>query len=572
MILATIRERLATLANKWSDLSETFRRLATALHDANPADPNIPLIGNPVRTDPALALEQGFQRDCYHDNTVGGVPAAPPGEFQRLVTAIAALPTAPLAPPPGVAPVPPTTITNAIGILNASRGALVFPLPPLFNGLVWLQIRFSTLYPNPAADTTEMATCRDRMAFLSDFIDRQAADLQDLLEEVSQRFHLSGIRASVESLSGYPILTSEMGMRGGNGGGQVTDAPGTGSFRRTVEVAIRDVLGRIPRAADTRTLLSSLTQSFQPVDHQGRTEYRWVQRAFAGTTDLGGGVSGGQASLYTRAKAVEENVFDLLDDLYPLREDADEELTDAARNIVRSEFEQLVEELGMEGGPRRTRVDGLIDLLFKQPVELKLDGVPVIATGHLDVLRLEFGLENSRVNTLEEEANFTNFVAARDYIASIRASWETFRDTFYGKDLGTRLVLLSRAMSVAADSVVEASDAMDSVFVGSAERQVASFYDETGQRVFVGELLSWISTFTRDEAPALIHSGGRRGVEAIIPTVTKLRELVSRLVESIPSETDLPDGMRHPRVVNPLRELRGHLELVRRHAEEVKRP
>jgi hypothetical protein len=194
------------------------------------------------------------------------------------------------------------------------------------------------------------------------------------------------------------------------------------------------------------------------------------------------------------------------------------------------------------------------------------------AKGHLHVLQLEFGLENARVNTLDEEANFTNFVAVRDYIASVRSSWEMFRDTFYGKDLGTRLVLLSRALSVAAESVVEATDAMDSVFVGSAERQVASFFDGTGQRVFVGEILGWIALFTRDEAPALVHSAGRRGVEAIIPTVTTLGELVKRLVESIPWESGLPDGMRHPRVINPLRELHGHLELVRRHAEEVKRP
>lgn len=645
MIFEMVNERLTALANKWTDLADTFRRLAASL-DAN--DQRRIMIGeaNVDPNDPAKQ-EKGLQRLCFYlppggaITTVSGAGGAAvvvttkdahglvtgdsvvitrakgfplangrftitkisdskfslnantnvgastegrwskqvdPGEVQRLEDArIMLKPEDPLATQNKTG-----VIDLAIKLIQESRSRIS---PGGDRGLSSIRIEFERILvlpasasdpaPAPRLDTVEAIACSESMSELDALIDKNIGDLQELLEEVSERFYLSGIRDSVDNLSGYPILTSEMAPRsmpaapGGNSGGGQGNG---GSFRRSIDGAIRDVLGRLPKASDTRSFLVALSQTFEAVAVEGHTEYRWNPRSFVGQTDLGGGVTGGQASLYTRAKAVEKNVLCLLDGLFPLREDADEELTQAARNIVHTEFQQLVEELSVEGGPRRARVNGLFALLFDREFHVKVDGENKPVRGHLAMLREEYGLTTAHVNTLDEENNVTNYIALRDYIESIRTGWNSFEGTLFGKDLGTRLVLLSRALSVAADSVEEANEAMDSVFVGMAERQVASFHDEKGQRVFVGELLSWITTFASEEAPNLVQSGGRRGVEAIIPTTIIIRDLVDRLIKSIPFESSLPDGMRHPRVINPLRELHGHLELVRRHAEEVKRP
>jgi hypothetical protein len=125
---------------------------------------------------------------------------------------------------------------------------------------------------------------------------------------------------------------------------------------------------------------------------------------------------------------------------------------------------------------------------------------------------------------------------------------------------------------VAAESVEEVYAAMDSVFVGEAERQVASFLDDNDNPVLVSELLSWVTEFTTSEAPTLIQEGGRRGVGAMIPTAGSLTDLIERLISSIPNEPLLPEGLRHPRVINPLRELQSYLRRVVQLAEQALNP
>jgi len=216
------------------------------------------------------------------------------------------------------------------------------------------------------------------------------------------------------------------------------------------------------------------------------------------------------------------------------------------------------------------RVDTLFNLLRRQATT-GIDGA-IIEEGKLGYLQSVFGLNDGQVNTLEEEVNVTNFVVLQDYVSSLEASWTNFRDARFGRDLGTRLVLLSRALSVASESVNEIYAAMDSVFVGSAERQVASFTLEGGGKMLVEELLSWVVTFTSDEAPKLVYEGGRRGVEAILPTAEQLDDLVSQFIAALGSDPSLPQGLRHPRVRYPLMELRTYLQQIQQLAQDVRTP
>ena len=75
-------------------------------------------------------------------------------------------------------------------------------------------------------------------------------------------------------------------------------------------------------------------------------------------------VTGAQASIYARAKVALDQSLPLLDGLTSLRTDILPEDQQATRSIVRTELTQLVNELGIAGGPRVQRVDELFGYLL----------------------------------------------------------------------------------------------------------------------------------------------------------------------------------------------------------------
>jgi hypothetical protein len=312
-----------------------------------------------------------------------------------------------------------------------------------------------------------------------------------------------------------------------------------------------------------------LSTSFEITELEGHTSFKWTPRAYAGQSDLGGGVSGGQASLYSRARVTLDNSLPLIDRIYPLKTTSDPELVSSFRSILRTTLRTIVEELGIEGGPRVTRVDSLFVQLSGNVLK---DGTYDLAHSQLGEFKDELGLDESLVNTLEQESNLTDFISLQDYVVSIRASWDTFKKGLIkGKDLGTRFVLMARSLSVVSESVEEIYAAMDSVFVGDAERQVASFTVD-GNEVIVGELLSWIADFATNEAPDLIYQGGRLGVSSVAQTALVLTDQAQALLDAVESEdpATIPDAMRHPRVVQPIKDLCGYLNQTVTFANQAK--
>src|SRR5262249_38718689 len=149
------------------------------------------------------------------------------------------------------------------------------------------------------------------------------------------------------------------------------------------EAALREVLSWRPRANDPKAFIAALNQSFQLKDFEGHTIFKWTPRSYAVTVadDLGA-VTGAQASIYDRAKVALDQSLPLLDGLYPLRIESKEEEIDAIRAVVRSEFMQLVAELGIVGGPRVQRVNELFGFLFDTTTEFD----PENPGGHLGIL------------------------------------------------------------------------------------------------------------------------------------------------------------------------------------------
>jgi hypothetical protein len=377
-------------------------------------------------------------------------------------------------------------------------------------------------------------------------------------------YNLGKIRYAVDDIASYPLLTSGID----SGGRSSAPAGGaTKSLQRTVDLAMRQTLGRLPKYTDATAFTAALTASFAVVEQQGHTAVSWRPRSYVGQTELGGAVTGAQASVYARAREAVTAARPLLAGLTPLRPDADPEEMSAARGVVEAEFNALVDELGTEGGPRALRVERLFSVLLDETV-IGVDNQP-IPNGMVAYLGNVYGLEAGRVNTIAEEQDLSNFLLLRDYIETTRASWNTFFNTSFGRDLGTRLVLLSNALQVVAEAVDEVEAAMDSVFVGSSERSVARFSTGAGQTMLVSELLSWVSSFATQEAPDIVQQAGRRGMVAVASTADQLSTVTGQLIQALGSDPGLPDGLRHPRVRNPLDELRTYLGQVTQLAQQV---
>jgi hypothetical protein len=393
----------------------------------------------------------------------------------------------------------------------------------------------------------------------------------------------SSTSRSIEDLAAFSLLTEEIGYppsplaRPSGGGGAMAPAAG-GMLGQIAAKAVSDVLGWQAKT-DPKGFRGALNAAFKLEEEEGHTKAIWVPRTYAIQTDLSGGITGAQASVYKRAKDALDQSLPLLDGLYPLFKEAKDEDVAALRATVRSQFTDLVNELGLQGGPRIARVTQLFLLLLGQQLPqstsqlsvFKLETDPDKISGSLGNLRVEFGfsIADDQVNTVEEEQNVTNFRIVTDYVTSLAQSWLNNLQ-FFGLQtptpfFGTQLVLLSRQLSVIAESANEVRFTLDSVFIGPAERQTlqinfSSQAPSGTPPMFLEDLLTWIDSFASEEGPRLIRDGGKFAVsESFVPIGTQLQTLVAGAV--IPANVgSLPQGYQTRRVQRSLAELRDQLQ------------
>ncbi len=389
-----------------------------------------------------------------------------------------------------------------------------------------------------------------------------------------------GIATSIDEAVSYPVLTEEIGyppspiavptaMPGAISGG----AP----LGQIVARAVSDVLGWKVKANDPKGFVGALTASFTCKEVEGHTECNWTPRTYAVQTDLAGGITGAQASLYSRAKEALEQSIPLLDGLYALDPTADKEDVEALREVARSQMTELVNELGMLGGPRVSRVSQYFKLLLEATIAgLPEDTIPTEPDeigGTLGRLREVLGLNSKTddfVNSIEDEQDLTNFRILSDYMTSLALSWQSNLRFFgIGTDqpfFGTQLVLLSRQLSVISESVNEVRFSLDSMFIGPSERQTLEIHfppDSSGTvavPMFLEDLLSWIYSFASEEGPQLIEAGGKFAVAA---SFVPLAQSLQAMVEGAQNPTNaglLPKAYFTGRVQRSLQELADQLE------------
>ncbi len=382
-----------------------------------------------------------------------------------------------------------------------------------------------------------------------------------------------------------------------------TPATGGGDLQGIVENALGSILGHTQRTDNPKTLVNTLTQTFTARQVDGRTVYDWnPQTASVRASDLGGGITGAQASLYHRAKTAIQDGIQLLNGLNPLKPSADRENMEATRSIIRTEMQELLAELGARGGPRILRVDNLFELLLGED----LDSGNQRPGGQLKKLAEYFGLVRGQINTVEEEQNYSNFLTLKDYLQSLRRSWVDYKRTQHssaGAYIGTQLVRLSQALAVVAESVQEVYRIMELFFLGPEER-LSVYIDFTrarakdeemetpysiprpafplpdgtgypveetaklGDSMSVEGLLTWVWRFASEEGPMLAKSGGKLGIRVISETSDRLMVLTQAA-----TYTPIPNAaFRREGVIRALRDLAYQLYQVRQLAEQVTLP
>lgn len=372
----------------------------------------------------------------------------------------------------------------------------------------------------------------------------------------------------ITDLAAYPILTEEVGYppspvsvpAGTGAGGSGTTAP----LGQIANKAVSEVLGWKIKPGDTKGFIGALNQSFTLTEVEGHIESKWTPRTYAAQTDLSGGITGAQASIYARGKEALDQSLPLLDGLYTLDPEADAEDVKALKAVVKSQLTELVNELGFISGPRIARVNQYFSLLLIDtdagtsfPPMPKPDPDQIGGTlGNLrDVLGLNFDTQDF-VNSVEDEQDLSNFRILADYVTSLAQSWIN-NLPFFGLNapkpfFGTQLILLSRQLSVVAESVDEVRFTLDSVFIGPAERQTikVNYFAATGLKaIFLEDLLSWIHDFSTEEGPRLIQDGGKFGVQnTFTPVVRELLAFVVNLPKTPSGSNPMPAGFFAPRV------------------------
>jgi hypothetical protein len=95
--------------------------------------------------------------------------------------------------------------------------------------------------------------------------------------------------------------------------------------------ALQDVLGWKINDNDAKGFLGALNQSFKLTLVEGHIRSEWTPRSYAVSSDLGNGISGAQASLYTMARTLLDKALPIIDGLYALDPAADQEYVAALK-------------------------------------------------------------------------------------------------------------------------------------------------------------------------------------------------------------------------------------------------
>ncbi len=387
----------------------------------------------------------------------------------------------------------------------------------------------------------------------------------------------------------YAYLTRDIASFSGDGTDSFGGGGGGATLGPTVAKALQKVLGWKVNGNDSKGFMNALNQSFSLTMFEGHVRSQWTPRSYAVQTDLSGGIAGAQASIYTMATTILAQALPLLNRLYALKPDFDEEYVSVLQQTAASQLSSLVTELGYLGGPRIVRVNQYFRVLMGIPVDangslpngqLEFWRDPDQVTGTLGFLRNSLGLgavTSTYVNNVADEQDVTNFRVIVDYINAIFNSWQNSLKYFKAMQspfLGTQLVWISRQLNVVNETVEEARFVLDSVFIGRAEREtllMTGLVDSAGNglpSITLEELLSMIQALMTQEGPDIIQTGGKFAIgEDFSQMVLQLQDYMAAAIAF--AETQTFSALNTDRVLVALYKLQRQLDELRNTAKAV---
>lgn len=406
-------------------------------------------------------------------------------------------------------------------------------------------------------------------------------------------------RESIIDATAYPLLTEEVAFPAGpvsvpgRGIGMPSRTGAGQGLMQTAASAVSDVLGWKANSGDPKGFLGALTQSFSLTEVEGHIESAWNPRSYTVQTDLAGGITGAQASLYTRAKDAQDQCLPLLDGLYPLDPDADPEYVKALREMAKSQIAEIVKEFGIVP-PSILRVNTYFHILLGSEKHIHFDSDPRVEsnpdriTGTLGELRDLYGIwfekrdqthhlrNNPFSNSVEDEQDITNFRVISDYMTSLFGTWVAngrYFELTLGRApafLGTQLILMSRQFNVIVETVNELRFTLDSVFIGPNERQQLLLdFGGSLPSMYLEDILREVETFMSDEGPRLIRDAGRIGIyQNLVPVIDTYIDMVGAAKHPV-NLNEIPDGYSTARVQNALDDLHTQLTYVKTLADQV---
>jgi len=166
---------------------------------------------------------------------------------------------------------------------------------------------------------------------------------------------------------------------------------------------------------------------------------------------------------------------------------------------------------------------------------------------------------NPYINSVADERDTSNFRIIADHVASLAQIWsETYH--FFGPDttrpfLGAQMVLISRQFSAVADDVNDVGFALDSVFIGPAERQSLQVNLGADTLMFFEDYANWIQNFVSSEGPQLLqHYGIGEAGRSVLQVATLLQRYIQRCIDN-PTHARLPKVFEAGRVQQAMKQL-----------------
>jgi hypothetical protein len=381
-----------------------------------------------------------------------------------------------------------------------------------------------------------------------------------------------------------------------------TSATGTSNLlTRQVDRAITQVLGRSPGQGSAE-FMKALYGAF-PTAANGQvmlsparsvvslySSYGAENQGYSGANGMGlsGQLSVEQANLYRQASVIATDALRVLAGIEPFDPTADVDAVEALRTLIQSQINTLVEEFGRIDEPRPDRVNVYFNTLL---IHLNQLGDRARLSSSSNGSSGSNGMTIFPV-TAEDEAQVAALDLLRNYINTLKNIWVAFLDSapseFVSGNYSERLTRVNILLPVIASSNASFMAAMDSVgFTESERRSDAALFTSISPDSFllsiddvlgsgreigsvtlpditVNDFNEWVDRFTTLEAPSILATSGRFGLDFITDQADTLFWVIGFVLDliktrsepiSTTSETFLETFLKFERVKQTLNEL-----------------